>query len=231
LPGLLWKRILKGFSLKFKSTTLKNTHYETIARHVLLAAQVFRLRKQLAENFGKLNPLHPIMVSLEDQHNDNVEELFESGVLNDDEIENVFEELDAGTDVLDLLSSLMGQYKAEGIELTAAPKQTKMDAIINAIELGAAGDDLTEMRVNRVMTEFESPRQHDLCEYLAEDGTVQVLDELDDLRTGLTEDEIGELVRLEDEPLGELLSDMIAGGLIVEHEGEYIPLPHDESAA
>lgn len=217
--------------MKINSATLKNTPHETIVRHVLLAMQVFWLRKDLVETIGKVNPLNPILVSMETQHQEDTEELFETGVLTIDEIENIFEELEAGTRVLDILGSLLGQYKAESIEPTAAPKPTKRDVIIKAIELGVAGNELTETRVYRVMTEFESPRQHDLSEYVAEDGTVQVLDELDDLGTGLTEDEIGGLVHLEDEPLWELLSDMVAGGLIVEHEGEYIPLPHDEFAA
>ncbi len=216
--------------MNFDTVTLKVIPLDTLLRHILLVAQVFSLRKQLVENQGKFNPLHPVMISLEEQHHGDSEELCSSGVLSDEDTDAIWSELESGRDVLQIIADVVGQYQAEAVAPKVADRPTRRKMIVECAQMGVTGDELWQYRVDRVMSTFEypiwqAPPSHEGGEF----NVAELIDEAKGM--GMTENEIGEIVDLEDESLEEFIADMVACGLIVEHEGVYLPLPDDELVA
>jgi hypothetical protein len=216
--------------MTFDIEILKLYGFDTLARMVLLCGQIHQMQKQFADAGAKFNPLNPVPVALEKQIHADTEELRISGVLDDDDIEKLFDELESGTDVLEIVGSLIAQYRAQGIGPRVAPKPTKLEVIRKAFRQGVTPDELWEHYVQTIMAAFENPGQQAPPVDLDEDDMVQKFEYLGDPWAGMTEDEISELVHLEGEPLRELLAEMVADGLIVEHEGVYLPLPVDDFA-
>jgi hypothetical protein len=108
--------------MQLETSTLKSRSIVIIINLIVLLAHHRRLKDMYDESIQTVGALDPLPKTLADKIQDDVREINRFSIyLKDEDLKSLQAELDSGTHVLDLMDSLIGQYRKEGVAPLITP--------------------------------------------------------------------------------------------------------------
>ena len=108
--------------MQLDTSTLKSTPIAIIITLIVLLVRHRQLLDIYGDAIQTVGMLDPLMKALEDKMDNDLREIeCFSSHLTEEDLKSLMAELDSGTEVLDLMDSLIRQYRKEGVAPLVAP--------------------------------------------------------------------------------------------------------------